>query len=119
MGPFLRPLHLLLLDKALADDLVGYFCPTPQKGKIRDALRPFSFLPDLGTAMWVELNPMTLAGWARAGLLAFQALLLHYPGPAFRLLKNLHRGIQVDFSHLVELKSAKQIDVLPCDRPNA
>jgi hypothetical protein len=69
--------------------------------------------------MWVELNPMNLTGSALAGLLAFQAFLLHYPGPAFRFLKNLHQGIQVDFPHLVELKSAKQIDVLPCDRRNA
>jgi pimeloyl-ACP methyl ester carboxylesterase len=42
--------------------LSGYFCPTPQKGQIRDALRRFPFLPDLGTATWVELNPTSLTG---------------------------------------------------------
>ena len=48
--------------------------------------------------------------------LVLQTFLPHYPGPAFRFLKNPHQSIQVDFLGLVELKAANQIDMPPSDR---
>jgi hypothetical protein len=46
----------------------------------------------------------------------FLHILPRYPGPAFRFIEDLHQCRQVDFSALVELEAAKQIDVLPGDR---